>query len=50
MVGHHDAGAADIDRAFGVLDAHDALERELAVPVGAEFSASFQFIDWSSMV
>src|SRR3546814_7300367 len=33
MVGHHDAGAADVDRPPGVLDGHDALETELTVPM-----------------
>src|SRR3546814_6686124 len=37
MVGHHDAGAADVDRPPGVLDGHDALETELTVPMPDHF-------------
>src|SRR3546814_17857021 len=37
MVGHHDAGAADVDRPPGVLDGHDDLETELTVPLPDHF-------------
>src|SRR5262245_46092376 len=38
VIRHDDSGAADVDGFFGIIDAHDSFQAELAVPMLDHFS------------
>ena len=50
MIRHHDRCRSDIRRAPGVRGAHDSFEQNCPSHSWRSSSASFQLIDWSSIV